>query len=328
MLNKPTLYASHPWLKPSADPLNVIIGDDLDAALTAVLFLCKHPNAQIIGVYSKYQTVYYSTAHTWDDVLDAVWLDLDIYHPRARSIGHHIVRTDSRELLPGLQNSLNLNDLWGKSLQRNFEEKYPLGAVHFLMWLYNQEIPNLPDADLLLWLADSGYINAQSRVHRKRRRDSNIEWVEGKGFRLNVKSWLYGAVQVKSLQQSFEQVDTLAFEQRMQAYQYKLNAAGLEQGEGQVASHHLKLSGYQCQPIGEIGTFMQRLLDFCAAATGWTFTPHQIQITEPLQARTGARATEKLDRIHEQGLSEFLKTQNIFSYVFTHSQTINYTRFS
>ena len=59
-------------------------------------------------------------------------------------VGTSHLRLDARGKLPGLDNSLNLNDLWRKSLKHNFDEKYPLGTVHFLMWLYQQEIPPSP----------------------------------------------------------------------------------------------------------------------------------------------------------------------------------------
>lgn len=325
MLNKPSLYAKHPWLAPNHDAQSVIIGDDLDAALSAVLFLQQHPNAQIIGVYSKYQTVYYSTKLNWEDALNAVWLDLDIYHAQCKSLGHHILRMNARDELSGLQNSINLNDLWRKSLEHHFDEKYPLGTIHFLMWWYGQEIPNLPDADVLLWLADSAYINAQANAFRKRYRNGQAEWVERAGFKWNVKSWLHGAVQVKSLQSSFEQVDTLAFEEKMRALQIKMDAHGFNQGEGQVASHHLKLFGYQCQPVGEVGAFVRRLLEFCSELTGWKFSPTQIEPLKTLQAKAGRRNSENLDRVRAQGLENFLQSQNVFSYVFTHFDTLNYT---
>lgn len=325
MLNKISLVYNHPWLAPGRDPLNLMMGDDLDAALSAALFLRAHPNAKIIGIYSKYTTVYYSAACAWDDALDAVWLDLDIYHARCKSLGHHIVRVNPRDVLPGFKNSLNLNDLWGKALQKNFDEKYPLGAIHFLMWLYNVEIPNLPDADLLIWLADSAYINAQAQAYRKRWVNQQAEWVARNGFKWNVKSWLHGAIQVKSLQRTFEQVDTPAFEERMRAFQRTLDAHGFRQGEGQVASHHLKLFGYQCQPTGDVGAYVLRLLDFVAARTGWTFAPAQVEGLKALQFKTGKRAAEKMARVQAQGLANFLETQNVFSYVFTHFDTINYT---
>lgn len=303
----------------------MVIGDDLDAALSAVLFLNRHPNAKLIGIYSQYTTVYYSAACGWEDVLDAVWLDLDIYHAACRSLGHHIVRLNTRDKLPGFANSLNLNDLWGKALEKNFDEKYPLGTIHFLMWLYRQEIPNAANADLLLWLADSAYINAQANAFRKRWRDGNAEWSERAGFKWNVKSWLYGAIQVKSLQRTFEQVDTLAFEERMGEFQAKMDAHGFSQGEGQVASHHLKLSGYQCQPEGDVGEYVLALLEFCARETSWGYAPQQVEGLTWLQAKSGTRASEKVERVREHGLADWLERQRVFSYVFTHFDTINYT---
>lgn len=325
MLNKVSIFSKHPWLKPSREPLNLVIGDDLDAALGAALFLRAHPNANLIGVYAKYTTVYYSAAHSWDDVLNAVWLDLDVYHAQCKSLGHHIVRLHPRQELPGFQNSLNVNDLWGKALQKNFDEKYPLGTIHFLMWLYKQEIPNRADADLLVWLADSAYINAQSKTFRKRWRDNKMEWVERDGFKWNVKSWLHGAIQVPSLQRTFEQVDTLAFEERMRAFQTKMDAQGFQQGDGQVASHHLKLFGYQCQPVGEVGAYVRRLLDFVAQQTGWTFAPAQVEALRHLQSKSGKRASEKISQLAPDAFAKFLETKKVFSYVFTHFDTINYT---
>ncbi len=325
MLNKISIYYKHPWLEPGRDALNVIIGDDLDAALSAALFLRAHPQAKIIGVYSKYTTVYYSADCAWDDVLNAVWLDLDIYHAQCKSLGHHIVRLNPRQDLPGFQNSLNLNDLWGKALQKKFDEKYPLGTIHFLMWLYKQDIPNIADADLLVWLADSAYINAQTKSFRARRREGKTEWVARDGFKWNVKSWLHGAIQVPSLMRTFEQTDTRAFEERMRAFQMKMDAHDFAQGDGQVASHHLKLFGYQCQPVGEVGAYVMRLLDFIASCTGWTFSPAQTALLKTLQSTSGKRASEKFAHLSPEAFENFLHSRNVFSYVFTHFDTINYT---
>lgn len=325
MLNKLALYTKYPWLRPDHAACNVVMGDDLDAALSAVLFLRKHPNARLIGLYSDYRTVYYSAEYAWQDVLNAVWLDLDVYHASCKSLGHHIVRLDGREELPGLEHSLNLNDLWRKSLRHNFDEKYPLGTIHFLMWLYAQDIPNVPDADLLLWLADSAYINAQARAYRRGQRNGRAEWVERPGFKMNVKSWLYGAIQVPSLQRTFAQVDTLAFEERMRAFQDEMNALNFPRGEGQVASHHLKLSGYQCQAKGNVCAFVLRLLEFCSLQTGWAFSPAQVEPLRHAQSKSGKRSSEKIDRVRAEGLANFLEARNVFSYVFTHFDTINYT---
>jgi hypothetical protein len=325
MLNRTSIYKQHPWLRPGRQPLGVILGDDLDAALSGALFLHLHPGARIVGVYSNYTTVHYDAACAWEQALDAVWLDLDIYHPRCRSLGHHIVRLNGRDRLPGFAHSLNLNDLWGKSLERHFDEKYPLGTVHFLMWLYGQEIPELPGADLLVWLADSAYINAQERAWRKDTRAGRRAWVERPGFRRNVRSWLEGAIRVRSLQRTFQEVDTRAFEERMQAFQERMETYALERGTGQVASHHLKLFGYQCQPTAETGAFVYHVLEFVAQHTGWTFRADQVQALRHLQARSGTRVSASLEPVRAGGLASWLQKHDAFSYVFTHFHMINYT---
>ena len=190
MIDRASIFARYRWLKPHAEPIRVVMGDDLDAALSTALYLAHHPNACVVGVYHKYTTVHYSSDLNWHKVLDAVWLDLDIYHGECKSLGHHIVRLERRDHLPGFANSFNLNDLFPKSIQSRFKEKYPLGTIHFLMWLYGVEIPETKDADLLVWLADSAYINAQAKAWRKnwKRGSNELDWVERDGFKWNVKS--------------------------------------------------------------------------------------------------------------------------------------------
>jgi hypothetical protein len=82
-------------------------------------------------------------------------------------LGHHVLRLTPADRLPELSAKCNLNELVGRSVQRGFTRKYPLGTVHFLMWLYDVDLPPHPDAELLIWLADSTYINAQARSWRR-----------------------------------------------------------------------------------------------------------------------------------------------------------------
>ncbi len=54
MLNRDAIFARHPWLAPDDQPHAIIIGDDLDAALSGLLYLSHHPKARIVGVYVSY----------------------------------------------------------------------------------------------------------------------------------------------------------------------------------------------------------------------------------------------------------------------------------
>ncbi len=322
MFDRNAICTRYPWLKPQSEPVRVVMGDDLDAALATAFYLHTHPAATLCGVYHKYNAVYYTAALDWTHVLDAVWLDLDIYHPRCRSLGHHIVRFKRNDQLPGLANSCNLNELGERFVKENFGGKYPLGTVHFLMWLYGVEIPARPKADLLLWLADSAYINGQAQTWHKRGRS---EWVVGPGFRWNVHHWLSYKIPLRSLQTSFGDIDTPAFEQRMAELHKEMDGQGLGRGEGQIASHHLKLYGYQCQPGGDIGRQLSRLLQFAAAQTGWDFQPQQIEGLGALKCKSGARRIEKIAEVKREGLDQFLRQRQVFSYVFQNAAEINYT---
>ena len=328
MNDRATFYTRYPWLKPHANPELLVMGDDLDAALSTALFLHQHPAARLVGLYSRYTQVLYAESLTRDELLGALWLDLDIYHPRCRSLGHHIVRLSLQDRLPGFATSCNLNEVCGKFMG-NFRQKYPLGTIHFLMWLYGVEIPALPHADLLIWLADSAYINAQARSHRRNYRGSgNATWQERDGFRWNVSRWLHTALPLDSLLASFKTLDTPAFEERMEAFQQVMEAQGFRQGYGQVASHYRKLSGYQCQPQGQPARYVHRLLEFVAQQTGWSFEPGQIApLAGRLKVKTGQRRRETVENARREGLDAFLQRRGIFSYVFQSARVMNYTQF-
>jgi len=328
MLKRSSILHRYPWLKRHRAVEYVVMGDDLDAALSTALFLHLHRNARLVGLYHKYDTVVYSGV-SWQDVLGAVWLDLDIAHPACRSVGHHIVRHAPDDNLPNLAHSCNLNELTDRSVRERFTEKYPLGTVHFLMWLYEVEVPSRPYADLLIWLADSAFINGQSyKWHRQRRKTAGRhQWVRRKGFRWNVERWLQQEMPLRSLQETFEDVDTVDFERRMARFQREVMAqAGLSPGHGQVGSRHLKLSGYQCQPNGDdIRAYVYRLLRFVCAQTGWHVRLNQIAPFERPRRASGQREMLHIKALDKTPLPAFLEQNEVFSYVFQSRRYLNYT---
>jgi hypothetical protein len=308
MINTADVLARYPWLAPHDQPQTVMMGDDLDAALSTALYLHLHPAATVVGVYHSYTHIAHGPGLDWERVCNSVWLDLDIYHPACRSLGHHIVRLRSTDRLVGFDNSCNLNLLVNRD-HRQFRQKYPLGTVHFLMYLYSLDIPPADNADLLVWLADSSYINGQS--HR-------YDW--------NVRDWLQQHIPVPSLVESFSRIDTPGFEQAMGAFQQTMDEYGFRRGTGQVRSHHLRLSGYQCQPRGEIGPHMHRLLHFVTDITGWRFAPEQTEgIDTWAVQRTGQRRVAQVADFRVQGLDGFLTENRVFSFVFPNNGSINYT---
>ncbi len=329
MLDRREIFTRYPWLKPHTEPERVVIGDDLDAVLSAVLYLTHHPNARLTGVYHQYTTVHYASTLTWEEALCGVWLDLDIRHPACRSLGHHVVRLSPADQLPELGAKCNLNELVGRSVQGGFIRKYPLGTVHFLMWLYDVDLPPHPDAELLIWLADSTYINAQARSWRRDwKRKEKVAWKERNGFRWNVEAWLRELMPHPPLLQTLETVERRAFEERMVRFQQEVLARRcLEQGTGQAASRHLQLHGYQCQPpeAVDMGNYLRNLLALIVQYTRWRLEPAQIAPLRSLKSRTGRRTMVPVREVQREGLARFLKRNQVFSYVFQSKKTLNYT---
>jgi hypothetical protein len=290
------------------------MGDDLDAALSTLLYLRYNPDAVLSGVYTGFDTLYRGAHLKPGDLPDCVYLDLDIYHPQCRSLGHHIVRYSANDRLPGFARNCNFNEFAGRSVSRGFVEKYPLGTVHSLLWLYNAPMPEHPLAEALIWLADSSFINGQT----------------GR-FAPNVARWVREWIPHPGLLRGLEQIDTLAFEEKMAKLQAFLAKNGLKQGKGQTHSRHLQLTGFQCQPVGitwpdALEEYLLKLLKVLADITGWHWQPGQIALTNLCSIR-GQRSTTSVDNVlNNGGLARFLAKNDVFSYAFPYRGGINYTR--
>ena len=300
--------AFEPFAKP-ASTHGMVIGNDLDSLLSAC-FLKSLFGWDVIATYD-YKTLWYSAAEKDFTARfsngEYVAIDLDIYHPQIFSLGHHILENDSSDVLAGHARSLNPNFIRGINVS-NFTRKYPLGTIHFLIWLFNQtDLPR--PAKFLMWLADSAFINAQS--HR---------------FRENVVEWVKDYFKSEYLLAMTERVDLIGFEESLQKEIFPaLKNNRLVSESGQVKSRHLHLGGYQCQwsdPNGERESIVD-LFQIISSLTGWTapILPNQFLkldgkrqniLTEEIKQRFGS-------------LDNFLSDEHVFSYVFPFREAVNYT---
>ncbi len=226
-MNKKSIIQAYPWLYDNS-PKNVIMGDDLDSGLSTLLYLINNLNAILVGIYTSYNKIFFNSKLSKADLENCIYIDLDIYHKNCRSIGHHIVRINNSDKLEGFNSSCNLNELENRSISNQFGKKYPLGTVHFLIWLYDTVIPNSKYAENLIWLADSSFINGQS--HR---------------FRSNVSDWVTNLMSSPQLQAGFINIDTEIFESEIEQLQNLMLKTGLNKGSGQVTSKYKKLTGFQ-----------------------------------------------------------------------------------
>ncbi len=298
MFNRSDILTRFPWL--AQRQRRMIIGNDIDALLSAQ-FLSHALGWSIAGFYN-YATLYHDPAI---DPRACIWVDLDIYDPSCCSIGHHILRPTPTDRIPEHRSSVNPN-LLREIDQTGFTHKYPLGTIHLLLWLHDVRIRNRRSAVMLLWLADSTWINAQR-------------------YRANVQDWLTHYISVPELLDTFDQTDTPDFEAEMQTQVLsKLQLAELEPGNVQNVSQHLGLGGHQCAwDKPEDLPKVRRVTDLIYRTFGWR-TPH---FPREFKASAGVRRSAKLpDLVRKHGsFDKFLASEKVFSYVIPNKDRVNYT---
>ncbi len=302
--------AFEPFRTPAAIQ-GMIIGNDLDALLSATL-LKELFGWDVVGIYD-YRNLWLDRknserlrANLEHDVYVAV--DLDIYRNGIPGIGHHILQLTSADRLPRHANSLNPNLIFGISC-RNFRRKYPLGTIHLLRWLFEIELDER--GEMLCWLADSAYINAQS--HR---------------FRENVARWLYEFLDWAPYWNSFIRLNTVEYEERLER-EIGVPLQGVLRGSqpGQVRSRHRGLSGWQCQwsdPPAEAER-IHRILQLIQSTCGWQ-TPELPYDYDCIRGERRRISVTELRRKYDR-LDRFLEQMAVFSYVFPFAGQLNFTRF-
>lgn len=299
MFDRIDLLTHYAWLMQINQPM--IIGNDLDALLSAQ-FLQHHLGWTVAGFYN-YSTLYHDPQI---DPRDCVWVDLDIHHPFIGSIGHHILQPAATDRIPDHQLTVNPNLLRGVD-QTDFTHKYPLGTIHFLLWLHDQRVPKKRAATLLLWLADSAWINAQH-------------------YRRNVETWLRDYVPVPELVATFDQTNTGDFEEELRDQVLKpIEIAELADDDNiQRRSKYLNLGGHQCvwnKP--EELSKVNRVADLIERKLGWKkpkFPAHWAVVE-------GRRRSAALPALIQQhgSFDAFLVNEKVFSYVIPNKARVNYT---
>lgn len=298
----------------------MIIGDDLDSLLSA-LYLHHRYGWPVLATYCQYTRLWHSEfPSTFQRLLESGRLcavDLDLYCPTVPSIGHHILHLGQQRDgdLPGQSHSLNPNNLRGLSIAHGFRQKYPLATIHLLLWLFEEKTLS-PDAEMLVWLADSTYINAQQYAE-------------------NLTDWVTQCLTRPAFLDFLPALQTLDFEKILQKNILNSMAANplcRPLPRSAYRSRHLGLNGFQCQwqhPLrqaAELRDLLQRL----SQITGWAVPPFPL-----IEQRDGAhfgciegqRHEIKVPDLLATGLpfGEWLDREGVFSYAFTFRDRLNYT---
>ncbi|MFP4548259.1 MAG: hypothetical protein ACLFQM_08995 [Fidelibacterota bacterium] len=287
---------------------SMLIGNDLDALLSAQ-YLHDRFGWQIAGLYDLKNIYHDKTIDIRQKIREQkiVAVDLDIYHHSIPSLGHHILQLHPGDRLSGFANSINPNMI-RKRTKEHYRQKYPLGTIHFLRWLF-QDDERSADFELLCWLADSSYINAQK-------------------YRRNVTEWLRNFLNCDYFIKYFQWTDKIAFEQRMkEKILPQLAKINLDNETAMTGSKFLNLKGYQArirQPQSEQLEIM-KLFQYIAGISDLKVPEWPAQLRRIPALRTNGDLSKILKKYKD--LDDFLFKERIFSYALTYSNKLNYTKF-
>jgi hypothetical protein len=289
----------------------MLIGDDLDSLLSA-MYLHRLFGWPVEAVYCKYTRIWHNGSpeaflqRLHSGRLFAV--DLDICHAAVPSLGHHMIAWNDTDALPGHSHTLNPNAIRGFTVARHFRKKYPLATIHFLRWLW-EETPEPAGADLLTWLADSAFINAQR-------------------YRENVEEWVMQYLSLPAFESMLPFLETLDFERVLQDRILSPMSENplCRSSRSAYRSRCLGLNGFQCQfenPSAQQAE-IQLLLDLLSDLSGWPRLPFPEAFAGCVEGR---RSALRLPEIMASGttLDAWLERNGVFSYAFTYKDRVNCT---
>ncbi|MBN2281561.1 MAG: hypothetical protein JXQ65_13350 [Candidatus Marinimicrobia bacterium] len=297
--------------KPFQDPEtidSILMGNDLDAILSAQ-FLCDRFGWKIAGLYDLENIWHDGKVDIRQKIREQkiVAIDLDIYHRSIPSLGHHILQLKPTDNLTGFRNSINPNLVRNRT-KENFRWKYPLGTIHFLRWFF-EDYRRDDEFEMLCWLADSTFINAQK-------------------YRRNVGEWLDNFLSVDYFKQYFLRTGSLEFEQKIQEVVLpKLSEIKLDNTTAMTQSKHLKINGFQTRirDVNHDRSAIKKLLNYISQISGMKIPDCPARFDKIPGLRTNMNLEKVLNNY--KNFDDFLLQENIFSYALTYKNILNFTKF-
>jgi len=128
-LNYEVLLSRNPWL--IKEKQKAIISPDVDGILSG-LFMSNYLNWEVVGYYDGKNLAIRNNIK----VDECIFLDVEIYRSNIKSCGHHIVLHNKRNIPSSwnnFTNCINPNILRNFDAYNDFQEKYPLATIHFLL---------------------------------------------------------------------------------------------------------------------------------------------------------------------------------------------------
>ena len=123
------IIKKYPWIV--KENQKCILSPDSDGLLCG-LFVSNVLNWEIVGFYDGKVL----TLKKGESVKNCIFLDMEIFRNYVKSLGHHMVMYNKRQIPNSwinFDNCIQPNNIRGYDAKTSFRLKYPLGAIHLLL---------------------------------------------------------------------------------------------------------------------------------------------------------------------------------------------------
>jgi len=298
MLIRENIFKNFKWLKSKGLPF--IISADYDGLICSA-FLSHYLGWKLVGYYNM-QKIWISKEGIAQKN-NLIWVDLNIVPKAGRAIGGQITILED-EIPQGLKTSCNPNIL-KKITNNNFNDKYPLSTLSFLMWLYNIEFPKNDIGKFLI-------------LH------SDATWLKYQKYKKNVNNWV-DYLDTYNWNLLFNEIDSVSFEKKIDQTYYPLliNSDAIS-GYSKLSSRHLKIKSRESKvnPDWDLDIVLN-LFDLFGKYLSWN-PPKIPNISSKINGKKIEISIKEVEKI---GLKNFIKKNKVFSYAITSPSKFKYTVF-
>jgi len=298
MIIRKNIFNNFKWLNEKNK--SFIISADYDGLICAS-FLSHHLSWNLVGYYNMEKI--WISKDGLEQKNDLIWVDLDIVPKAGKTLGGHIVMLN-KQLPAGLKSSCNPN-IHNSISSDNFNEKYPLSTLSFLLWIFNISIPKNNMAQFLVLHSDS-------------------TWFKYQKYTKNFRDWL-SILEDYKWSALFKDIDTLDFEKKVDQEFYPLMIQmSATSGFSKLKSKHLHIKSreYQFNPDWDEDVILN-LFNLFGQYLFWN-PPLLPKIIKKIN---GKKYSIPIQDVKKIGLNNFVKKNKVFSYAITSSRTIKYTVF-
>lgn len=128
------ILQKYPWI--CKENQKLIISPDSDGFLSALLYI-NYFGGEVVGYYDGKVMLCPENI----DPKDCLFLDMDVFCNKIKSVGHHMVCFNKNNLpsnWSNYDNCIQINNLRGFDKTHDFQRKYPFATIHFLLVLLSK----------------------------------------------------------------------------------------------------------------------------------------------------------------------------------------------